>query len=418
MSAGPARNGLGRLSAARRLRHTRILMTAVFAATTALCMAFIAVLAVQIDASSRTEQLAARVDERAGGLARAIYFDEDSLHLEPLAGDELAQGQGTVAVVRTGFEAASGGLVYRTSTAGADADPQLLDTLAAEVNDTGETVRESARSRQGSAMLWSAAPVWNGDEIGAVVVVGQDATVDDAARQRLIVGLVVACAGLVVVAAAAGFLLSGRAMRPAITAISSQEQFLAEAAHELRTPLSTLRLQAESGDVNPRRVTGIVDRLDHLVSALLARARVQSGAFEPERVPLRLDQLVEHVLDEYDGVDGPAEQAVPAVVVGDPVLIEQAVRNLIDNALRYAPDGEVRVSVIEGGVIVDDSGAGIPAADRARVLRAGAGSGRGLGAGLAIVGWVMELHGGSLALTDAPGGGLRARLSFPPDRAP
>lgn len=246
-----------------------------------------------------------------------------------------------------------------------------------------------------------------------MVLVGQSAAAQDDAHSRLTHGLVLGCGALLLVAATTGFLLSGRAMRPASDALSGQEQFLAEAAHELRTPLASLRLQAESGGADATRLVATVDRLDHLVTALLVRARVQSGSFEPERVPLRLDQLVEQMLDEYGDDVAIIIDAAPVVVTGDPVLIGQAVRNVIDNAMRYAPEAATRVTVAEGAVIIDDRGPGIAVSDRAAAVRVGTGSGRGLGAGLTIVGWVMELHQGTLALTDAPGGGLRVELRFP-----
>lgn len=388
-------------------------MTALFTATTAVCLALLAALALQIDSASRAEQLTSSVNERAGGLARAIYFDAGSLYLQPLTEDELARGAEFVAVALTGSDAAGDGLVYRSGGVGIDADAAVLDGLVADVVEDQGAVQETVPSSLGGRTVWAGAPVWDDDTIGAVVLVGQDTTVQDEAHGRLAIGLAIGCMSLLLGAAATGFLLSGRAMRPATEALSGQEQFLAEASHELRTPLASLRLQAESGDGDATRLVATVDRLDHLVTALLARARVQSGSFAPERIPLRLDQLVEQVVDEYGDSATIGVNTVPVVVTGDPVLIAQAVRNIVDNALRYAPEGGLHVTVVDDGVIVDDHGPGIPAADRAHVVRAGAGTGRGLGAGLAIVGWIMELHEGSLELTDAPGRGLRVHLRFP-----
>jgi two-component system OmpR family sensor kinase len=115
----------------------------------------------------------------------------------------------------------------------------------------------------------------------------------------------------------------------------------------------------------------------------------------------------------------------PVVVLGDPDLLAQAVRNLVENAQRHGgPAGTpVEVTVTPGIVTVRDHGAGVPLADRERVFARGVTGGSeaasGTGAGLAIVRWVAELHHGTAHLADAPGGGLIAELRLPthPTRA-
>lgn len=86
--------------AARRLRRTRLLMTVSFAAVIAVCLALLAALALSIDATSQRGAVTDDVTERAGGLARAVYFDGGTLHLEPLREDELAVGTSFLAVYR------------------------------------------------------------------------------------------------------------------------------------------------------------------------------------------------------------------------------------------------------------------------------------------------------------------------------
>ena len=103
-------------------------------------------------------------------------------------------------------------------------------------------------------------------------------------------------------------------------------------------------------------------------------------------------------------VDAPA-----TVVTANPELVGQAVRNLVDNALRHgAPP--VRVAVRAGEVEVSDSGDGIAPTRRRRMRRPGVGRGEGTGTGLAIVAWVARVHGGSLRLGSGPAGGLQAVL--------
>ncbi|WP_240123500.1 sensor histidine kinase KdpD [Streptomyces sp. MUM 136J] len=133
----------------------------------------------------------------------------------------------------------------------------------------------------------------------------------------------------------------------------------------------------------------------------------------------RLSEAGRRARDELP--PSPAEVTVrtePTVVCGDPELLAQAVRNLIENALKHgaAPGERARVDVVvaEGRVAVRDHGPGVAPALRERVFdRRTAGPGGGTGIGLAIVRWVAELHGGTARVGDAPGGGTTAELAVP-----
>ncbi len=219
--------------------------------------------------------------------------------------------------------------------------------------------------------------------------------------------------------------------------LSRERGFTALAAHELRTPLAALRLQAQVAQREPdpeRRqqqlaaLTRIADRCDHLLSQLLTLARLEQD--DPSAPPeaLDLEALVDEVLDDLAplaqrhgtqlDVDLQARQ-----LHGRPYALQMLLRNLVENALLHTPPGgTVRVaSRHEGGATlldIDDSGPGIPAADRTRVfqrfVRLSPQTGQpGAGLGLSIVRSVAEAHHASVALLDAPGGGLRVRLSFP-----
>ena len=114
---------------------------------------------------------------------------------------------------------------------------------------------------------------------------------------------------------------------------------------------------------------------------------------------------------------------VPAEIDGDPVRVGQALSNLIDNALKYTPEGgRVTVAVaVESGsatVTVSDSGPGVPVPEREAVWRRlyrgdASRSQRGWGLGLTLVRAVAEAHGGSASVGDAPGGGARFQMRFP-----
>ncbi|WP_369191076.1 sensor histidine kinase [Streptomyces sp. R08] len=405
--------------AVARLRRTRRLMTLLFASTTAACLVVLAVVAIRIDSASRRSGLDHEVGSRAAGLSRAVWFDAGVLHLEPLREDELAQGAQVLAVL----QAAPGKTpTVRNVVPGRSSlpDPDRLDEVWHRVLDEQGTVQVSASATKGGRLRWAAAPVWDDDRIGAAVLVGTELARSEHDHDLLVRWLALGCTALVCCAAAVGHLLSGRAMRPALRGLGQQEQFLAEAAHELRTPLATLRLVVERSGSSDEALR-LVDRLSRLVTGLLARARLESGAQRVELVPLRLDQLVETTVEELPDHDSVTVTTEPVVVRGDPDLLAQAVRNLVENAQRHGgPAGSpVEVGVTPGLVTVRDHGDGVPLADRERVFARGVtGTGPGTGAGLAIVRWVAGLHHGTARLTDAPGGGLLAELRLPTDAPP
>ena len=221
-------------------------------------------------------------------------------------------------------------------------------------------------------------------------------------------------------------------------ALDAQRAFVADAAHELRSPLTALKLQLEllarAGEAQARaeaaRSLGEgIARAGRLVEQLLALARNEPGA---PPVPMTTVDLAEvaraalaasvpQALARGTVLDLQADAPVP--VQGDPAALEVLARNLVDNAVRYSPPGSrVEVQVrLEGGhptLVVDDAGPGIPPEDRERVFdrfyRRDPAAGEGSGLGLAIVRTVARRHGAAVALGDSPLGGLRATVAFPP----
>jgi two-component system sensor histidine kinase TctE len=228
--------------------------------------------------------------------------------------------------------------------------------------------------------------------------------------------------------------------------LDTMQTFLADAAHQIRTPLASLRLQAElaADEDDPeslRRSVGRIHRnaveASQLTSQLLSHAMVihRSEALEPEAIDLAalLDHVVQRarpISDEVQirlDIDGEIDQAM---IAGDPISLHEAMTNLVDNAVKYAGQGgdvTVRLSPRPGGegllVDVSDHGPGIPDAEKGKVLqrfgRGSAGVGTtGSGLGLAIVKAVVDAHGGALHLLDRPGGGLIVRLEFPRPAVP
>ena len=228
-------------------------------------------------------------------------------------------------------------------------------------------------------------------------------------------------------------------------AFGKQRAFVADAAHELRSPLTALSLQLQLLDRAPdeaarsearARLGAAIERAVHLATQLLTLAR-----HEPEGAPMQpralaLDGPVRegisdvHALAAARGIELSLETEGSPQVLGDPDALRILVRNLVDNAVRYTPaGGKVRVRVLgpDAGPMVtlqvEDNGPGIPASERERIFdrffrRPGAAEG-GTGLGLAIVKAVAEQHGARVSLEDATPTGLRVSVAFPavPPRA-
>jgi two-component system sensor histidine kinase KdpD len=216
---------------------------------------------------------------------------------------------------------------------------------------------------------------------------------------------------------------------------------LRSVSHDLRTPLSTIRavasdLREGGGDYDPATRDELLDlvvdeaeRLDRLVANLLSLSRVEAGALVPDCRALALDELLQQcvrrharlVRDVAVSVDVPL--TLP-LVDADWTLVDQAVTNLVANAVRHAPEGSrIWVSARRGAdgwvqVSVTDQGPGIPVAEREHVFepfRRGPGS-TSSGVGLAIVRGVVEAHGGTVVIDDLPEGGTAVRFTLPVHR--
>ena len=219
------------------------------------------------------------------------------------------------------------------------------------------------------------------------------------------------------------------------TAFDTQRSFVADAAHELRTPLTALKLQlgllrgaapGEEQDAAIDRLRGGIDRATRLVEQLLALARAEPGT-DAAMEPLDLAELARQALADVQPLADKAGVALsctapdPLPVEGDPQSLRGALRNLVDNAVKYGAR-TVQVSALRGPggaplLRVDDDGPGIPPEARERVFdRFQRGEGvnvEGSGLGLAIVRAAARRHGAAVRLSDAPLGGLRAEMAWP-----
>jgi signal transduction histidine kinase len=212
-------------------------------------------------------------------------------------------------------------------------------------------------------------------------------------------------------------------------------------SHDLRTPLTRLRGSAElalagpeSADRYREALADCVEETDRvlvMLNTLMDISEAESGALPLQHEAVRLAEIVERAVDLYrevaeaKGLRLTSEPGEDVVITGDRVRLEQVLANLIDNAVKYTPAGEVRVSVRRvGGMAhleVHDTGIGIPADERPRIwerLFRGDTSRteRGLGLGLSLVKAIAGAHGGTVDVTSEPGRGSTFTVSLPLER--
>jgi two-component system, OmpR family, sensor histidine kinase MprB len=222
-----------------------------------------------------------------------------------------------------------------------------------------------------------------------------------------------------------------RSMGALDASVHAQRQLVADASHELRTPVTSLRTnieilqQAQHMDAQDRqRLLGdVVEQIEELTLLMndlieLARGEEQDASAEDTRLDVVVAEVVErarrHAPANTFDVD-----LQPTLIVGVPARLERAVTNLVDNAVKYTPpDQPVEIALHGEQLTVRDHGPGISGDDLPHVFdrfyRGAEARGRpGSGLGLAIVRQVADQHGGSIAAVPAPGGGTLMRLRLP-----
>ncbi len=238
---------------------------------------------------------------------------------------------------------------------------------------------------------------------------------------------------------------NARLYREARKAVQVREEFLSVASHELKTPLTSLRMQVQllaraqrrSGEASlpaaelHTRVATIerqLDRLARLIDRLLDVTRIAAGRLHIEREDADLSELAREVAERFGGARNEGAAAIivhadePVSSHVDRFRVEQVLTNLLDNALKYGGGNPVEVGVARRGAIavisVHDGGGGIPQALQPRVFQrferlANAGSATGLGLGLYIAQQIVHAHGGTISLESSEGAGTTFTVELP-----
>jgi signal transduction histidine kinase len=331
----------------------------------------------------------------------------------------------------------------------------LLDTLGGAIKpDTAAewiraAAREAAKTGQSSvqmdthddetlrlrALLFKLA---SGRRLVAVAVADQ-VELEDRYADLIAAFGGVALAALVLVAAG-GFLLVRKSTAPIERSVLFTRRFMADAAHELRTPITVLRTHAEVALQQPRDAANYMSslrgieaearRLGGIVDSLLVLARADSGERQTEHERFFLDDVAidaaaaAELVGRQKGVAVTVEEFEEAPIVGDPALVRQLLMILLDNAMKFTDvGGEVRVRVsMPQGVptfVVEDTGIGITPEDLPRVFhrffRGDTARARteGAGLGLSIASWIAREHAAEIAMTSKPANGTRVAIRFP-----
>ncbi|MFD9857862.1 sensor histidine kinase [Streptomyces alboflavus] len=425
-----------------RLLRLRRRITVLFALTSAVGLITMAVLAVHSDGTRWREQLDQSMNGDISWAIGLLETDSEGRLVTSVLVDTMGTSCPPLSVLLT-RPGGSGDKEEDLRVAVAPRKP-CLTVVSGVVQDAaraavraGDTRAFDRRTTKGEPVRVFAMPFYPPDAAAGEHAQGALVTMADASGQRadhrrlawMVTG---GCAVLVLLSAGVGHVLSGRAIRPALTVLGQQEAFLADVAHDLRTPAASLRTLSETGLRGEadraevlRRTLRLAEGMGSLVDGLLTRARLMSGTAAITRQPLRLDQLVEAVVEDTGTAGHRVEVRVEeTVVVADPGLVRRAVGNLLGNALAHghAPGepADVRVTVTkDGAVTVDDAGPGLPpevAGALFERFRSGSGS---TGLGLSIVSWVAHAHGGSLTAESgqpregSEGGGARFVLRLP-----
>jgi signal transduction histidine kinase len=314
--------------------------------------------------------------------------------------------------------------------------------FAEQAREEQEAVSATIRGPQGRVRVVSMPMRESGEVVGVIQYARSLKSVQQTIGRLVLVLLPLTLGGLGA-ALLGGLYMAGRAMRPARESFAKQRTFVADASHELKTPLTLIRADAEvvlyRGNLNEadrklvEHALGETERMSALLSDLLLVARLDAGKLEMSEKPFDLATILAEEAERFEAraagenvrLDVQTPEELP--VHGDPKRTGQILAVLLDNAVRYTPSGgrivifgRLRDEWVEASVA--DSGPGIAPEHltrvfdrfyRAEVARTRGAAGVGNGLGLAIARDLARAQGGDLRVVNAKDGGATFRLSLP-----
>ncbi len=395
----------------------------VLGACLALAIAVPATLAVRGAQAARAERFDAELEGAARDVLAVVFEDEQGeLDLETYAATPRAAGAPETVVVDT---------AGRLEAGDRDLSPAIRAAAAARLR-----ANRTAPGDVGDVRLVVRAIEGQERRLGGVVAQAGRAELADGDRGDVLLAVLVG-GGAWLLLTGMGTIAILRLAGPRTDAARREQDFLADAAHELRTPWAVVAARAEQGLRDPagsdaaahlRAIEATARRSGDTIADMLELARLDAGRALGATEPVRLDALAETVADERreaavrDGVVlevAPAERIVVAADVG---LLGRALGNLVDNAIRHGgAGGSVSVAVTAAAgrarVEVSDRGPGVPPAQRERIFdrfhRAAGTAGGGAGLGLPLARLVARAHGGDVTLEPGDVAGARFVLELP-----
>jgi len=361
--------------------------------------------------AARADEVVAAVERSPDGLARpdpSALEDDESVA-------QVLRADGTTVAATTGAGAA---LLTPRQRERALRAPLTVDREGDALLDEGSRLRAVPVTARGERL---------------VAVVGASLDERDENLRSLLIAEAIGIALALALISGGGYVVSGLVLRPEREALARERRFVADASHELRTPLTILRSEVEVALLEESTIDGLhaalrsvgeeAERLTALTEDLLVLAQVDDGRLPIRPEPVEVAALLAGIARRrWPGTVRVAD-AGDLVVQADRLRLEQALTNLVDNAVRHGA-GAVELAAARAGdavvLTVRDHGPGLPERFPARAFerfsRADQGrSGGGAGLGLAIVRAVVEAHGGSISLGDAqPGTIATIRLPHRP----
>jgi two-component system OmpR family sensor kinase len=398
------------------LRRLRLRLTLSYSLASLLALGLLAAAAIAVTNTREHEKLDSRVNFRAV-VSQGYAYGPDKLTIDRSPDGPFEPGVNfdpPVVVISPTGKALAGTTSALDLAAAKRAFARAKQAGPNDILYTDTVKGEKSR-------IASAAVTGNQSNLATVVAVEPISGADDAVRS-FAVKVILGTFALWLLTIGIGWLLAGRALRPAVAVARREEAFLADAAHELRTPVAVIRARAdqalrESGEKGPdagalRAISGAAEQATNTIADMLELARLDARRSRIEREPLRLDALVEQVVEEFvddaerASVDINTDVDGAVVVDGDERLLARAIANLVQNGIRYGGvGGEINLKVHHDAdhaiVEVADHGPGVPPAQRKAIFdrfhRASSEAG-GSGLGLPIARLVAESHDGSLEL--------------------